>query len=84
MCTVAIYVLEPGAFNSGSQYFIPLFNRISWLCVQHPTGDEASNGGGVLGMTLKITLIYIYILLQLESDPSQTVRTGPVFKSDAR
>jgi hypothetical protein len=45
MCTVAIYVLDPGAFNSESQYFIPLFNRISWLCVQHPTGDEASNGG---------------------------------------
>jgi len=45
MWTVAINILEPGAFNSESQYFIPLFNRISWLFVQHPTGNEASNGG---------------------------------------
>jgi hypothetical protein len=29
MCTVAIDVLEPRAFNSESQYFIPLFNEIS-------------------------------------------------------
>ncbi len=29
MCTVAINVLEPRAFNSESQYFIPLFNKIS-------------------------------------------------------
>jgi len=29
MCTVAINVVEPGAFNAESQYFIPLFNRIS-------------------------------------------------------
>jgi hypothetical protein len=48
MCTVAINVLEPVAFNAESQYFIPLFNKISSLCGQHPRGDEASNvGGGV-------------------------------------
>jgi hypothetical protein len=29
LCTVAINVLEPGAFNAESQYFIPLFNKIS-------------------------------------------------------
>jgi hypothetical protein len=29
MCTVAINVLEPGAFNLESQYFIPLFTKIS-------------------------------------------------------
>jgi hypothetical protein len=28
-----------------SQYFILLFNRISWLCGPQPRGDEASNGG---------------------------------------
>jgi hypothetical protein len=38
MCSVAINVLEPGTFNAESQYFIPLFNRISWLCGQHPRG----------------------------------------------
>jgi hypothetical protein len=27
MCTVIINVLEPGAFNAESQYFIPLFNK---------------------------------------------------------
>ncbi len=43
MWTVAINVLEPLAFNSESQYFIPLFNKISWLCRQQPGGDEASN-----------------------------------------
>ncbi len=45
MCTVAINVLEPGAFNVESQYFIPLFNTFSWLCRQYPRGDEAWNGG---------------------------------------
>jgi hypothetical protein len=45
MCTVIINVLEPGAFNLASQYFIPLFNKISWLCEQQPGGDEASNEG---------------------------------------
>jgi hypothetical protein len=29
MCSVAINVLEPGAFNPESYYFIPLFNKIS-------------------------------------------------------
>ncbi len=28
MCTVAINVLKPGAFNPESEYFIPLFNKI--------------------------------------------------------
>jgi hypothetical protein len=45
MCTVAINVLESGAINPESQYFIPLFNKISWLCGQQPGGDEASNEG---------------------------------------
>jgi hypothetical protein len=45
MCSVAINVLEPGAFNPESYYFIPLFNKISWLCRQQPGGDEASNEG---------------------------------------
>jgi hypothetical protein len=29
MCTVAINVVEPGALNIESQYFIPLFNKFS-------------------------------------------------------
>jgi len=29
MCTIPINVLEPGAYNAESQYFIPLFNKIS-------------------------------------------------------
>ncbi len=45
MCTVAINVLEPCAFNPESQYFIPLFDKLSWLCGQQPGGDEASNEG---------------------------------------
>jgi hypothetical protein len=44
MCIIAINVFEPDAFNVESQYFIPLFNRISWLCGQHPKGYETSNG----------------------------------------
>jgi hypothetical protein len=36
MCAVAINVLKPRAFNPESQYFIPLFNKISWLCAQEP------------------------------------------------
>jgi hypothetical protein len=33
MCTVAINILEPLiAFNAEFQYFIHLFNKISWLC----------------------------------------------------
>jgi hypothetical protein len=42
MCTAAINVLAPRALNSESQYFIPLFSKISLLCRQHPGGDEAS------------------------------------------
>jgi hypothetical protein len=45
ICTVPINVLEPCAFNAESQYFIALFNKISWLCGQQPRGDEASNEG---------------------------------------
>jgi len=51
MCTVVINVLKPGAFNAESQYFIPLFNKISWLCGQRPRGDEASNERGNSGPT---------------------------------
>ncbi len=52
MCTVAINVLKPGAFNTESEYFIPLFNKImscpvykwvlkshwtiQWRCTQNP------------------------------------------------
>jgi hypothetical protein len=87
VCTVAINFLEPGAFNSESQYFIPLFNRISWLCGQHPRGDEASNagcnsglGGGGGIMTFQIALIFTFYFLPWEPDPSQNVRTGPILK----
>jgi hypothetical protein len=51
MCTVAINVLEPDAFNRESQYFIPLFNKISLLCRQQPEGDEAPNEGCNSGPT---------------------------------
>jgi hypothetical protein len=45
MCHVFINVLEPSPFDPESQYFIPLFNKISWLCRQQPGRDEASNEG---------------------------------------
>jgi hypothetical protein len=46
MCTVTITVLEPRAFNLESQYFIPLFSKISLLWGQQPgEDDEASNEG---------------------------------------
>jgi hypothetical protein len=32
--TVAINVLEPGTFDPESQYFIPIFHKISWFCEQ--------------------------------------------------
>jgi hypothetical protein len=51
MCPVIINVLEPSPFNPGSQHFIPLFNKISWLCRQQPGGDEASNEGCNSGPT---------------------------------
>jgi len=43
--TVTKNVLERRAFNPESQHFIPLFNKISLLCGQHPEKDEASNDG---------------------------------------
>jgi len=46
-----MYVLEPGALNAESQYFIPLFNKFSWLCGQQPGEDEASNEGCNSGPT---------------------------------
>jgi hypothetical protein len=61
MCTVATNVLEPGAFNPESQYFIPLFNKISWLCRQQPGGMKHQRRGvtqAQQGMTLRITLMY--------------------------
>ncbi len=45
MCTVVINVLDLGAFNVETQYFIPLFNTISSLCGRQLGGDEASNEG---------------------------------------
>jgi hypothetical protein len=51
MCTGTINVLEPGAFNPESQYFIPLFNKISLLCGQQPGGDKAPNEGCNSGPT---------------------------------
>ncbi len=58
MSTVAINVLEPPAFNPESQYFKPLFNKISWLCGQQPGGDEASNEGTTLEITL-LSLLHL-------------------------
>jgi len=51
MCPIAINVLEPCAFHPESQCFIPLINKISWLCGQQPGGDEASNEGCNSGPT---------------------------------
>jgi hypothetical protein len=48
MCSVAIDVLEPGAFNAESEYFIPLFNRISWLCEQNPNRGWSIKWGAQL------------------------------------
>jgi hypothetical protein len=42
---------EPGAFSPESQYFIPLFKKISWFCGQQPGKDEASNEGCNSGFT---------------------------------
>jgi hypothetical protein len=61
MCIVALNVLVPHAFNPESQYFIPLFNKISLLCRQQPGGDEASNVGATQaqeGATLRVILLY--------------------------
>ncbi len=79
VCTVAMNVLEPGAFNAESQYFIPLFNRISRLCGQRSRGDEASNGGCNSGLTghdfLHNTNIWFLLF---------TMRIGPFSKSQNR
>jgi len=81
MCTVAINVLEPGAFNSESQYFIPLFNRSSWLCVQHPTGNEASNGGCNSGPIAhdfqdNSNIYFIFITMRIGSFSKCEIRFG--------
>jgi hypothetical protein len=52
MCTLVLNVLELDAFSPESQYFIPLFNKISLLCGQQPGGDEASNEGCNSGATV--------------------------------
>jgi hypothetical protein len=90
-CTVSINVLEPGAFNAESQYFIPLFNKISRLCAQQQRGDEASNGGGCnsgpIGYDFniyRITLIFTFTFLPWELGSSQNVRTDPVLILDPR
>ncbi len=44
MCTIAINLLEPGAFNAESQYFIPLFNKFH---------DFADNTGPVLRLNAR-------------------------------
>jgi hypothetical protein len=44
LCVVAINVFAPHAFNPKSQYFLPLFNKISWLWRQLGK-DETSNEG---------------------------------------
>jgi hypothetical protein len=66
VCAVARYVLETGAFNARSQYFIPLFNRIR-------RGDEASNWGGATqaqqGMTFRITLIFPFNFVPMVTGP---------------
>jgi len=72
MCAVAINVLERSAFNAESQYFIPLFNRISWLSAEHPTGNEASNGGcnsGPTGHDFQDNFNIYFLFF--------TIRTGP-------
>jgi hypothetical protein len=51
MCTELINVLEPSALNAKSQYFIAIFNKISWFCGQQPGGDEAANEGCNSGPT---------------------------------
>jgi hypothetical protein len=87
MCSVAIKVLEPDAFNAESQYFIPLFNTNSWLCWQHPKGNEASNGGcnsGPTGHDFLHNANIWFLCLPWESDPSQNVKTGSVLNLDAR
>jgi hypothetical protein len=69
MCTVVINVLEPGAFNPESQYFIALFNKIWCLCGQQPGGDEAPNEGCNSGPTghdfTDNSIIMYHLIIQL-------------------
>jgi len=78
MCTVAINVLEPGAFNAIS-VFHTLIYKISLLCRPQPRGDEASNGGCNSGSTGHdfSDNFNIYFLFF-------TVRTGPFSKCENR
>ncbi len=74
LCTVAINVLVPRAFNPKTQYFISLFNKISWLWRQQRGGDEPSNEGyssGPTGHYFTDTL-FSSILQGLEPIPETT------------
>jgi hypothetical protein len=42
MCIVAINVLESHAFDLESQYFIWLFDKISWLHGEDETSNESA------------------------------------------
>jgi hypothetical protein len=87
MCTVAMNVLEPGAFNAESQYFIPLFNKISWLCGHHPRGYEASNvacNSAPTGHDFPDNSNIYFFFTPWELDPPQIVSTGPVLRLNAR
>jgi hypothetical protein len=61
VCCSYEWVLKPGTFNPESQYFIPLFNKISWLCRQHgQEGTKCRMRGATQAqqdMNLRITLI---------------------------
>jgi hypothetical protein len=48
--------MTPGISNPKSQYFILLFNKISWLCKQQLGEDETSNGG----LQLKPNMAWLY------------------------
>ncbi len=78
MCTVAINVLEPGAFNAIS-VFHTLIYKISLLSRPQPRGDEASKGGcnsGSTGHDFSDNFnIYFFIF---------TMRTGPFSKCENR
>jgi len=65
--------------SAESQSFIGLFNRISRLSAQHPTGDEASNGGcnsGPTGHDFKDNFNIYFLFF--------TIRTGPFPKCENR
>jgi hypothetical protein len=44
MCTVAINVLEPGAFHPESQHFIPRFNK-NFTTLRDEASNEGCNSG---------------------------------------